>query len=288
MFAWVKGLLPRIQPDKLHHHRQKKLTKQKLFDHLSDSEWTAIKHLMKPEEYKAGEMIFHEGNPAMHIYILEEGEAEICKITSSGTIHTIANLQNGECFGESVLLEERVRHINARAKTKCKALKIDYEDLETLSGKNAGILTQITRNIATQVTQRLRDASEVTVIALEKALEHSKQQIALGICLAYTMFLLSLFAITSEFIDAYVGYDSIQTQLFNIFLLTFFAFALLGMLLHTRLPMTLFGFTLKNWKKYTLEAILWSVDIIYYGARANLLIRLMASTYRHSHEWSVL
>lgn len=73
--------------------------------------------------YRAGDVIFHQGYPSDHAYIIQSGVVEIYKENPDGSEEHIADLGEGQMFGEYGVLDEAPRSASARAKTLVK-LKI--------------------------------------------------------------------------------------------------------------------------------------------------------------------
>lgn len=69
--------------------------------------------------FKAGEVIFRQGYPGDHAYIIKSGEVLIIKEHDDGTREQVATLRAGEMFGEIAVLDEVARTATAQAHTDC-------------------------------------------------------------------------------------------------------------------------------------------------------------------------
>lgn len=67
--------------------------------------------------YSAGAVIFSQGYPSDHAYIIEAGVVEIYKEHPDGSEEHIADLSTGQMFGEYGVLDDAPRSASARAKT---------------------------------------------------------------------------------------------------------------------------------------------------------------------------
>jgi CRP-like cAMP-binding protein len=66
-------------------------------------------------EYKAGQDIFHEGDPSLFLYIVKAGHVAVeVHVTSKGR-RTIFTASPGDLFGWSALVEPRIETASARA-----------------------------------------------------------------------------------------------------------------------------------------------------------------------------
>lgn len=68
--------------------------------------------------YRPGDYVFFEGEPAMHFYVIEQGEVEVLRCSpGGGPDRVVAVLQPGQFFGEMALLADRVHSASVRART---------------------------------------------------------------------------------------------------------------------------------------------------------------------------
>ena len=97
-------------------------------DKLSSSE---IKH----EFFQLGDLIFREGDPGFHFYIIDEGEVEIFSYTKSGEKLVLTTLTAGEAFGEFALLDHSPRSASARALVDSKIVRVSEKGYEHMLAK---------------------------------------------------------------------------------------------------------------------------------------------------------
>ena len=69
------------------------------------------------QSFKANEIIFQQGYPGTHAYIIQSGSVEIYNAQPDGTEEQIAVLKEGQMFGELAPLDDAVRSASARAMT---------------------------------------------------------------------------------------------------------------------------------------------------------------------------
>jgi CRP/FNR family cyclic AMP-dependent transcriptional regulator len=87
---------------------------------------------MQPMHVSAGATIFRTGDPSSAVYVIQDGEVAI---TVNGGIE-VARLHAGELFGESGVLEARVRAATATATTATTLLATDAETFFHAFGMN--------------------------------------------------------------------------------------------------------------------------------------------------------
>ena len=76
--------------------------------------------------YSAGGVIFRQGYPGDHAYVIEQGEVEIFNEWPDGRIESIAVLASGQMFGEMALTDDAPRSASARAKTDVVLRIVDF------------------------------------------------------------------------------------------------------------------------------------------------------------------
>ena len=69
--------------------------------------------------FSAGDVIFRQGYPGDHAYIIQSGEVEIYNEENDGSEKQLAILGSGEMFGEIAVMDDAPRSASARAHTDC-------------------------------------------------------------------------------------------------------------------------------------------------------------------------
>ena len=72
------------------------------------------------KEYKAGEIIFREGEPGDTMYIIKEGAVEV---SVAGEKFVVG--QQGDLLGEMAMIDSSARSATALAKTDCKLIELN-------------------------------------------------------------------------------------------------------------------------------------------------------------------
>jgi CRP/FNR family transcriptional regulator, cyclic AMP receptor protein len=72
------------------------------------------------KEYKAGEIIFREGEPGDTMYIIKEGAVEV---SVAGEKFVVG--QPGDLLGEMAMIDSSARSATALAKTDCKLIELN-------------------------------------------------------------------------------------------------------------------------------------------------------------------
>lgn len=130
-----------------------------IFASLGNRELDSIERIMYKRAYEAGEAVFHQGDPGIGMYIIQRGTISIIQMPAE---HLLADLHEGDFFGEIALLNETPRSASAIAKTECALLCVSQPDLLGLFQRNPKLgvkvlmpLSQITGQRVIQLDQEV-------------------------------------------------------------------------------------------------------------------------------------
>jgi CRP-like cAMP-binding protein len=102
------------------------------------------------EEYQAGSTIFREGEPGDCAYVIERGMVRLETLRRGRKI-TIANLAEGDLFGEMALIDGEVRPSTALATEETVLVVISLDQLREKLEQADPLLTFFMRNILDRV-----------------------------------------------------------------------------------------------------------------------------------------
>src|SRR4029079_13364793 len=106
----------------------------------------------KVSKYRAGELVFSQGEPANDIRYLQKGAIKLSVLSQIGKEAVIAMLGPGDFFGEGALAGQSLRIGTATAMTPCSVLVIDKDVVTRLlreepTFSNRFLSYMLTRNI---------------------------------------------------------------------------------------------------------------------------------------------
>jgi len=139
------------------------LKKIPIFDNLSDRDLTHIERIVHQREYRPQEVIFRQGDPGLGMYIIESGNVTILLEPTS---QVLAELHDGEFFGELALLDDSPRTATAIAKSPARMLCVFQADLFDLISRNPRLGVKILLHLARTIGERLR-RSNMEIHALD-------------------------------------------------------------------------------------------------------------------------
>ena len=124
-----------------------------LFEQLTDRELTGIERILHERLYAPGEEIFRDGEPGIAMYIIESGGVTI-KVGKAGK--TLAELHEGEFFGELALLDDSPRSASAVAKAESKVFAFSQPDFFSLIERDHHLGIKVIVALARIIGDRLK------------------------------------------------------------------------------------------------------------------------------------
>jgi CRP-like cAMP-binding protein len=131
------------------------------FGRLSEAQLREIAMIAEEETLQSGQVIFREGDPAETLYLLLEGCVDLY-FTLAGEKQAsvekgipVGEINPGEPFGISALIEPHLLTATARATSPSRVLKIDGAALRALLKKDRQMAYQLTHQAAKAAIERL-------------------------------------------------------------------------------------------------------------------------------------
>ncbi|RYZ63232.1 MAG: cyclic nucleotide-binding domain-containing protein [Proteobacteria bacterium] len=114
-------------------------------------------------QYKAGDLIFRDGDEAQCMYLVKSGTVSIRKISQTHSIG-IATIGQNQIFGEVAFFDRSPRSADAVAVGSVELIGIPYDKLDPYFQSAPDYLKKIIHSLA----QRLRDADRTICELKEK------------------------------------------------------------------------------------------------------------------------
>ncbi len=111
----------------------------------------------------AGTKIFAEGDLATCMFVVAEGELEICKRGRNGADFCLAVLGRGACVGEMSLIDIQARSASVVALQPTVLYLLNQADIAKLYETDLEVYALLISNIAREISRRLRYADQVLV-----------------------------------------------------------------------------------------------------------------------------
>jgi len=108
-----------------------------------------------------GVQLIGEGELAKNVFVVLEGELEICKRGTNGAEFRLAVLKRGDCVGEMSLIDIQPRSATVRTLTSALLLAIDNAGSARLYEEHPEAYLLLVLNIAREISRRLRRADQI-------------------------------------------------------------------------------------------------------------------------------
>jgi CRP-like cAMP-binding protein len=125
------------------------LGKTVLFRDLPAEELAAVAAAVKPEEHRRGSFVVREGEPGEKLYIVLSGRLEVRRDYAPGRSEPVAEMGEGDVFGEIALLQGGPRTRSIRSLGRSVLLALDKADFERL------VLTKLSRQAVADAVQKV-------------------------------------------------------------------------------------------------------------------------------------
>jgi CRP-like cAMP-binding protein len=135
------------------------LSRSPVFEMLSQAELSALAKLCRSASWRAGELVFREGDPGASLFVLTAGEVEVLN-QHGGAEKVIAVLPAPAAFGEMALVDREARSATVRARTDCEALELTAEAFTAFRKRSRDGFTFVVINVARILSSRLRETSQ--------------------------------------------------------------------------------------------------------------------------------
>jgi len=133
-----------------------------LVEGLSEEQRRSLLATARRHRYAPGEVVFHEGDPADSLHMIESGRVSVGLTTSYGNQVTFALQSKGEIFGELALLSpDSRRTATVTALERTETMVIHRDDFDRLRADQPQVTEALLRILAARVrmlSERLTEA----------------------------------------------------------------------------------------------------------------------------------
>ncbi len=134
-----------------------------LFSSLSEVELALLTQVRQIRNYPANATIINDGDPASALYIINKGKVKVCISNEQGREVVIAQLADGEYFGEMSLVDDKPRSATIIARTACEISLIQKIEFQRMMASNPDLSLAVMRGLS----ERLRQADrKIETLAL--------------------------------------------------------------------------------------------------------------------------
>jgi CRP-like cAMP-binding protein len=144
---------------------------------FTEAEAREIHYICRREEYGEGEKLFVEGNPAVEIFLIVEGEVDVVKKGFEGRPTTLATLGPGAILGEMSLLMQDQRSASAVTRTAAMVLRVEWEHFQKLLKNEPQVAFKVVNGLARLLATRLKriNAKVAELTTLDEPLQDGQR-----------------------------------------------------------------------------------------------------------------
>jgi signal transduction histidine kinase len=135
-----------------------------LFSRLSAEELTALHWVAQEQQFKAGDVIFREGDPGTGIYIVKEGAVEISSVIG-GVRRVFAVIQPGDFFGEMAVIDYKPRSGSATVRVDTTVYFISRDEILKFIERSPVLAITLLRAVCNRLREFNRQHLRETVQA---------------------------------------------------------------------------------------------------------------------------
>ncbi|PWT93806.1 MAG: cyclic nucleotide-binding protein [Blastocatellia bacterium] len=119
-----------MSPEALSHEAES-LSRVSLFKRLEPHELEKLAEAVEQVNFKAGDTIFNENDRGDALYVVDSGSVRLWVLDEDVKPVTLAELENGEFFGELAVLDRGARSTNATAITDIELHRLSSDDFQS-------------------------------------------------------------------------------------------------------------------------------------------------------------
>lgn len=131
-----------------------------LFQNLVVHQIEVIQHRITEKQFSADTFLYQAGETSEALYLIQEGQVKIYRVSASGKEQVIRVLEQGDFVGEMSLFNDRVYDNYVQAITTTKVCVIHRQDFKEVLLANS----QIAWEILAELSNRLTDSEQQTTL----------------------------------------------------------------------------------------------------------------------------
>lgn len=135
----------------------------KIFSQLKDEDIDKIISITSPAEFESDSVVFKEGEPAEHIYLVTSGKILLeQRITSKMTV-TVDTLKSGDVFGTASIMDITNYTTDASVSEKSSVLVLNSNEFSNLMAQNPEIGFKVLKSLSVMMKKQLTERTDLFV-----------------------------------------------------------------------------------------------------------------------------
>lgn len=136
-----------------------------IFRSLSSLQMIQVNKIVHSRHVVAGETIIREGDAPDFMYVVKEGEVEVCRHLEDGSPEILAILGPGDHFGEIALIDHGPRSADVVACDDGELLTLHQNDFQHLMKSDTSIKLSVYEAFLDTLCARLRAANDSVMVS---------------------------------------------------------------------------------------------------------------------------
>jgi CRP/FNR family cyclic AMP-dependent transcriptional regulator len=149
-----------------------------LFAQLDDAALDRVAAAVVHRELRRGDVIFAEGAPSEHLYVVEDGRIAMASRSDDGRESVFALMERGDLFGEMPLLDGLGRSAEARALEPSEVMEIPYVPVREVFERQPELLWGVVALLSSRL--RSMDAALADSVFLDVTGRTAKRLLEMG------------------------------------------------------------------------------------------------------------
>jgi CRP-like cAMP-binding protein len=152
------------------------LASSPLLASISKQDLTALVREARPRIYRAGEWLFHRGDPGDGIFAIVSGDVRIVLESSTGNQVVVRKLRDGDVFGELAVLDGQARTASAVAATPVRSLHIAKGRFLAWLRDHPAAAVSMLQHVAYRLRTTNEQVAEIGLLDVETRVRHHLAQ----------------------------------------------------------------------------------------------------------------
>ncbi|SEO45705.1 Crp/Fnr family transcriptional regulator [Aquisalimonas asiatica] len=135
-----------------------------LFRHLPGEVLDGLAKRVRRVRHDSGDILFHQGDPAHHFFLLEQGLIKLARNSAEGLEKVVHLVRPGETFAEAVMfMDARNYPVTAQILEPAEVLSIPSDDYRTLLRNDSDACMALLADLSMRLHSRLEDIDQLTL-----------------------------------------------------------------------------------------------------------------------------
>lgn len=140
------------------------LASNPLFRHLPEQVLDALAGRVRRLRHDSGAILFHQGDPAQHFFLLEKGLIKLARNNADGLEKVVHLVRPGQTFAEAVMFMDTHNYpVTAQILEPAEVLSIPNDDYRALLRDDTDACMALLADLSMRLHNRLEDIDQLTL-----------------------------------------------------------------------------------------------------------------------------